>query len=181
MPKSEQTPIDPNAPPSRSQQRREALDVLQVAESLATMTDAQLAPIALDDDLLAEIHRARAFTSHVARKRQVQFLAKQLRRDEQATHNVRAALEQQQLLARRSRFDLHRAEVWRDRLLAEGDDSLGELLASHPDADRQRLRQLIRQALADAKAAKPPRAARELFRVLREMLSDDAAEQIQDG
>lgn len=180
MPKSEQTPVDPNAPPSRSQQRREALDVLRIAESLAAMTDSQLAPIALDDDLLAEICRTRAITSHVARKRQLHFLAKQLRRDEQATDKVRAALELQQHQARRLHADLHRVEAWRDRLIAEGDDSLAELLAAHPDADRQHLRQLIRQARVDAKAGKPPRAARELFRILRELLSEETIDLAQD-
>src|SRR3546814_358644 len=102
MPKSAQTPVDPAAPPSRSQQRREALDVLRLAEALARMTDAERGPLALDAELLAEVDRARAFTAHGARKRQIQYLAKQLRKDDKAVAAIRALLDAERLRARRA-------------------------------------------------------------------------------
>jgi ribosome-associated protein len=167
MPKSAQTPIDPAAPPSRSQQRRDALDVLRLAEAIARMTDAELAPLALGADLLAEIDCARAYTSHGARKRQIQFLAKQLRHNEEAVLAIRALLDDERLRARRAAAGQHRIEAWRDRLVAEGDAALEELLAAHPCADPRNLRRLARQAHAETGSRKPPRAARELFRELR--------------
>src|ERR1700729_2711646 len=66
--------------PSRSQLRREALDVLKLAQALAALSDQQLSHVPLDDDLLDEVRRARAVTQQIARKRQIQFLAKQLRK-----------------------------------------------------------------------------------------------------
>src|SRR5690606_40270418 len=68
---------------------------------------------------------------------------------------------------------LHRAERWRERLLAEGDAALAELLDAHPDADRQKLRQLVRSALDEQARNKPPRAFRELFKLLRGMLAQE--------
>jgi ribosome-associated protein len=70
---------------------------------------------------------------------------------------------------------MHRIETWRMRLLDEGDEALGEFIVEHPSADRQRLRQLVRNALTERKADKPPHAYRELFRALREASGGDDA------
>ena len=51
-----------------------------------------------------------------------------------------------------------------------------ELLAAHPGADRQKLRQLVRNAHEERKRNKPPRAYRELFRELREVLAIEGAD-----
>src|SRR5690606_385829 len=66
---------------------------------------------------------------------------------------------------------LHRAEHWRERLLDDGDAALGDLLGEHPHADRQKLRQLVRNALEERHRNRPPRAYRELFREIRDLLS----------
>lgn len=176
MPKPTPTPVDPDAPPSRSRQRREALDVLRLAEALARMTDAEIAPLGLDAELLAEIDRARAFTSHGAHKRQVQYLARQLRNDAEAVAAIRNLLDAQRLHARRAARDQHLVEAWRDRFVAEGDAVLGEFLAAYPHADPRALRRLARQAHAEAGSHKPPRAARELFRELRCLLADPSSD-----
>lgn len=159
--------------PSRSKLRREALDVLRLAQGLVELTDAQLGRIPLTEDLLDEVRRARAVTQQIARKRQTQFLAKQMRKlDEVELGSVRAALERDRNAARREAAGLHRIEQWRDRLIDGGDDALGEFLAQHPESDRQHLRTLARQARVERERNKPPHAARELFRTLREMMGD---------
>ena len=155
--------------PSRSQERREALAVLDLAKRLVELSDAQLAHLALDDDLHAEVLAARRITQQIARKRQTQFLAKQLRKRAEALEPIRAALEHDKDQSRRETAALHRIEHWRDRLLDGGDEALTQLLADFPQADRQQLRQLVRNALAERKANRPPHAFRELFRVLREL------------
>ena len=70
---------------------------------------------------------------------------------------------------------MHRVEHWRERLLAEGDAALAGLLEEHPSADRQRLRQLVRNANEEKLRNKPPRAFRELFRELRALLQQGVA------
>ncbi|MFX5945225.1 DUF615 domain-containing protein, partial [Acinetobacter baumannii] len=54
--------------PSRSQQRREALEVLELGERLASLSDAQLARLPIPDTLLPHIVETRRITSHIARK-----------------------------------------------------------------------------------------------------------------
>jgi len=162
---------DGDETPSRSQLRREALDVLRLAGALADLSDAQLAAVPLTDDLRDEVKRTRAVKQQIARKRQTQFLAKQMRKledDELAA--IRASLEHDKELARRDTAALHRVEQWRDRLIAEGDDALNSLLAEFPHTDRQRLRHLARQARVEREQNKPLHAYRDLFRELRELL-----------
>lgn len=163
-----------NVEVSRSQKRREALDVLKLAHALVELSDAQLARVPLSDELRDEVMRARAVTQQIARKRQTQFLAKHLRRREDELEPVRAMLEHDRDHSRRETAHLHRVEQWRDRLIADGDNALTELLQHFPHGDRQHLRQLARQARAERDANKPPHAQRELFRALRETF--DAAE-----
>ncbi len=57
--------------PSRSQQRREALEVLELAEKLAALTPTQLAKLPIPDDLLPHLEQTRKITAHIARKRQL--------------------------------------------------------------------------------------------------------------
>ncbi len=157
---------------SRSAQRREALDVLALAQQLVALDAGRLAKLPLGEHLPPFIEQARRITSHIARKREIAFLAKQLRReDDEALDAIRDALEVGGEAARIDAARLHRAEDWRERLLGDdGDAALGALLDEFPGADRQRLRQLVRNALAERKANKPPRAFRELFREVRALL-----------
>ncbi len=161
--------------PSRSEQRRAALDVLALGERLVALSEAQLEKLPIPEDLVPHIQDARRITSHVAHKRQLAFLAKQMRREDDATLDaIRDALDVGGEAGRRETALLHRVEGWRDRLLAEGDEALSELLGEFPDADRQHLRQLTRNAIDERNRNKPPHAFRELFRVLRELLAEPA-------
>jgi ribosome-associated protein len=173
----------PSAPDevSRSQRRREALDVLRLAHALSEMSDAQLKSVPLSEDLLEEVRRTRAVRQQIARKRQNQYLAKQMRKlDDEALEAIRAALEHDRDRARRETAELHQVESWRERLIAEGDDALGELLAAFPRADRQHLRQLARQAHGERASGRPPHAYRELFRSLRDLFGTTPDEPVSD-
>jgi ribosome-associated protein len=153
---------------SRSEQRRQALGVLELAEKLASLTPTQLSKLPIPDDLLPHLEHTRKITAHIARKRQLAFLAKQMRReDEETLDAIRDALDEDGVAARRETAALHRVEDWRERLLADGDAALAELLDEYPAADRQHLRQLVRNANEEKLRNKPPRAFRELFRELR--------------
>lgn len=162
--------------PSRSQQRREALDVLALVQRLSALTATELSKLPVPEALLAHFDDLRRITAHGARKRQLAFVAKQLRReDDEALDAIRDALEASGEAARQDTALLHRAEAWRDRLLDEGDVALAALLDECPAADRQQLRQLVRNALDERTKQRPPRAARELFRTLRELLGGASA------
>ena len=162
--------------PSRKQNRREALEVLALAEALVGLPDGRLAKLPVPDSLMPHIADTRRITSHIARKRQIAFLAKQMRREDEATlEALRDALDAGGEAARIDTARLHRAEQWRLRLLDEGDTALAALLDEYPNADRQKLRQLVRNALAERAKNKPPAAFRELFRELRDVFAGAGA------
>lgn len=161
--------------PSRSEQRRAALDVLELGQQLVALSAAQLARLPIPDELMPHIRETQRITSYGARKRQLAFLAKQMRRqDDDTLDAIRDAMSKDGDAARRETAALHRAEALRDALLGDdGDAVLTDLLAAHPQADRQKLRQLVRNAREERAKNKPPRAFRELFRELRDLLTQD--------
>jgi ribosome-associated protein len=157
--------------PSRSQNRREALEILALGEKLVSLTEAQLAKLPVPESLLPHIRDCKRITAQIAHKRQLQYLAKQMRREsDEALDAIRDALDEKGEAARREVAAMHRVETWRERLLEEGDAALAQLLDEHPAADRQVLRQLVRNTLEERKRNKPPRAFRELYRELRDLL-----------
>lgn len=160
---------------SRSENRRQALEVLALGEKLVSLTPAQLAKLPIPEDLMPHIEYTKRITSHGARKRQLAFLAKHMRRETDATlQAIRDVLDVSSDVSRREVAQLHRVELWRDRLIAGGDAALAELLEIVPDADRQQLRTLVRNAQAEKAKNKPPRAYREIFQVLRELMLGQA-------
>lgn len=163
--------------PSRTQQRQAALDVLALSHQLVALSAAQLDKLPIPENLRPHIGDTQRIASPIARKRQMAFLAKQMRREDDATLDaIRDALDAGGEAARRETAALHRVEVWRERLLADGDAALAELLTEYPAADRQRLRQLVRNAIDERTKNKPPHSYRELFRELRELLAHDSGE-----
>ena len=165
--------------PSRTQQRREALAVLTLAGQLMELPPSRLAKLDMPEDVRREIDITRRITSHGARKRQLAFLAKVMRRygeDEFAA--VRAELGENREKQRQENAVMHRLESMRDRLIAEDESALSELINEHPQVDRQHLRSLVRQARIEKETPnKPPRAYREIFQLLKELnQSDEASE-----
>ena len=157
--------------PSRGDLRRESLAVLELAHRLVEQPAARLAQLPLSEDLLALAVAAQRITAQIARKRQIGFLAKKLRReDDETLEAIRAAMEHDKADSRRDTAALHRIEAMRDHLIADGDSALTELLDEYPHADRQHLRQLARNAREEKLRNKPPHAFRELFRELRELM-----------
>lgn len=157
--------------PSRSQKRREALEVFELAERVVGLTDTQLKKLPLDDALRAAVQHTRRITRNIARKREIQYLAKLLRRDDDAVAAIRAHLEVDRDTQRRENARFHRLEQLRDRLV-EDESVLTEVIDTYPDADRQQLRQLVKKARDERAANRPPAAYRELFKQLRGL--DDA-------
>jgi ribosome-associated protein len=152
---------------SKSQRRREALEIKSLALELINLSQSKLGRVPLDDMVRAAIMEARQFNSHGARKRQMLYVAKLLRRDD--PEPILLALEKFDGEAREITGRQHRSEAWRDFLLEAGDTAIGELMKCRMDTDVQAIRQLIRNASREAARNKPPVSARSLFRILREM------------
>jgi ribosome-associated protein len=163
--------------PSRTQQRREALAVLALASQLVELPASRLVRLELPDDVRREIETTRRITAHGARKRQMAFLAKVMRRfGEEDFAAVRAELGENREKQRQDTAAMHRLEAIRDRLVDGDDAALAEVIAEHPQVDRQHLRSLVRQARLERETPnKPPRAFREIFQLLKELAQDAAS------
>jgi ribosome-associated protein len=151
---------------SKSQLKREAEALQEIGEQLIAMSAHELDSLPLPDGLASAIEAARQMKKG-ALKRQRQYIGKLMR--ELDPEPIIQALEAQKTQALEQNRNFHKLETWRDRLLSEGDAALNELLDDYPRADRQKLRQLMRQAKKESEQGKPPKSARNLFRYLREL------------
>ena len=166
-------------PPSKSQLKREAEAVQQLGKELVELPAARfaamMAKLDLPEDLREALVTCRAIHARGGRKRQLQYIGKLMRAIDTST--IRQALEG---LAGKDRAEaavLHRLERWRERLIAEGDAALAQLLDECPMAERQSLRQLVMKARKERDADQPPVAARALFRALRELMANQGDEE----
>ena len=153
--------------PSKTQRKRQMHELQALGERLAALNGQQLDAIGLPEDLRAAVAEASRITRHEARRRHLQYIGKLMR--EVDPEPIREKLAVWDGVSREHGAKLHLAERWRERLL-EDEAALAEILREHPDADSQRLRSLVRAAVAERDAARAPRSYRELFRLLREIL-----------
>ena len=151
---------------SKSQRKREALETTRLAAELMEIDSTGLGQIPLDPTVRAAVDEGRSIQSRIARKRHTQYVGKLLRRID--TEPIVAALQLRREQARREVAGHHRAEAWRDRLLELGDDAVASLANARRDIDVQALRQQLRNARRQQAAARPPSAAREIYRLLRD-------------
>jgi len=158
---------------SKQQQKREAEAAQQMGREMVELAqsrfNALIEQLDLPEDLQQALQAAREIKSHEAHRRQLQYIGKLMRGIETAP--IEQALAQLRQGGQLARAEQHRLEDWRDRLLGEEQNALDELLQLHPQADATRLRKWIAQARKEAAEHQPPRAARLLFRYLRDSLS----------
>lgn len=163
--------------PNKSALKRESAELEKLGEALIALPKEHLGQIGMNPALHDAVALAQNIANHHgAFKRQRKFITKLLREAEaEDLAAIRAQLKRQTRQDASAVRQLHNIEHWRDRLLAGGDQDLNALLAEHLDADRQKLRQLLRDARKERQAEAPPRSARLLFKYLRELM---AAEEI---
>jgi ribosome-associated protein len=163
--------------PSKSAKKRE-MDALQdLGTQLVALSVDRLKKINLPDNLREAVREAQRISSHGAKRRQFQLIGKLMRDIDPAP--IQEALDEVNGISAAATARMHHLEKLRIRLL-EDEKVLGEIAAAHPDADLQRLRQLRRNALKEQELSKPPRAFRELFKVLRELESAPSEEVVAD-
>ena len=136
--------------------------------ALAELSESQLKEMRLGEDLLEALLEAKRIRSHEAKRRQMQYIGRLMREVDPAP--IRSRLAELEGSSAQASARHRRLETWRERLLGD-DEALTAFAAEHPGADLQALRTLIRNARKEQKESKPPRAYRELFRVLKEIES----------
>ncbi|CAA9892613.1 conserved hypothetical protein [Candidatus Methylobacter favarea] len=157
--------------PNKTQIKKSIAVLFALGEEMSKLSAAQLKNLELPEKLYKALSEVAGMPPTGARKRLLKFIAGQLHKmDVEPFVEKLARLKNQSAHAVREH---HYAERWRDRLIAEGNEALTALLSEQPNADRQQLRQLLRNAQKEAQAAKPPKSARLLYRYLKDLFEDD--------
>jgi len=154
---------------SKTQLKREAKEVQDVARDLAALSNAQLEKLQLNDEIMASIDEFKRIKKADAQNRHLRYMARLLR----------ALPEMDEIIEKAERFktgsqaqlaQLNKLERWRERLINGSNQDFQAFVEQFPTADIQHLRQLIRNAQKEAKQ-EPPKtvAAKKLFKQLREI------------
>ena len=164
--------------------RKVESDALQdLGEALLGLRPKLLEPLQLPEKLMEALAEHKRLTNFEAKRRQMQFIGKLMRKlEDSQVEAAKAALEEQRTGVSVEQTNILVAEQWRDRLI-DNDDNLGIWLDQFPATDVQQVRTLMRQVRKDEATAKqkavdaeakgqilPPakkgNAYRELFKVV---------------
>jgi len=161
----DETEDDDSGRRSYKERKAESIELGRLAKALSELGASALADLPLPDDVREALAVARA-RERAARVRELRRVVALLR-----AHDITSmdALARDAGRMRRQRSAREQAyEAWRERLVSEGDRALAELVAEHPTADAQRLRQLVRQAQRDPGSDKSKQALRSVLRLVRQ-------------
>ncbi len=153
--------------PSKSQLKRDSQALQNMGGLLVDMTEGKLQKFDLPDNLREAIYEARRLKSREAKRRHLQYIGKIMRTID--TDIIQHTLDKMDHQSQTYRQHFSQLEGWRDRLITGGMPVIEEFIQQHPEADRQQLRNLQRQANRELEKKKPPAAARKLFAYLREL------------
>lgn len=157
--------------PNKTQIKYDIAETAKLSEELTHLSPSQLAVMELPPVIGKAIVEAKKMPANkAARKRQLKFITAQLRKIE--LDLVTETLERLKTKSAHGVREHHQAETWRDQLIAsENNATLTELLNDYPQADRQHIRQLQRNAKKEINAEKSPKSARLLYHYLKELIS----------
>ncbi|MBN6711515.1 hypothetical protein B0186_07395 [Canicola haemoglobinophilus] len=155
---------------SKSEIKRDAEALKKLGEKLVDLTKTNLEKMPLDESLRDAVELAQRLQKE-ARRRQIQYIGKLLRAID--PEPIQEALDKLENKHQQQQAMLHKLELLRDELVEKGDNTLTELLIDYPQADRQYLRNLIRSAQKEREQNKPPKAYREIFQYLKELVLEE--------
>ena len=152
---------------SKTEVKRQMHALQELGAKLTQLNKDQLNKLNLGQQLRDAIDEFHRIKSNGAQKRHLQFIGKIMRTEDAEQIEQSIGLFEAGHQAHTQAF--HKLEVWRDKLINEGNNALQAYIDENPQADVQHLRQLIRNAQKELKQEKPPASARKLFKYLREI------------
>ena len=154
--------------PSKTRRKRAMHELQALGARLAGLRDDQLARFELPEPLRDALRETRSVRTREGRRRQLQYVGRLMREVDPAP--IRAALAALDGVSAAATAAHHRAERWRERLLAD-DAALVEFARECPSADLQALRSCLREARRERGMARPPRHYRALFHLVKTALA----------
>jgi len=154
-----------DAKPSKSARKRDHLALQSLGEKLIPLELADLEKLALDEPLLDAVVHAKSIQSRSALRRQRQLIGKLMR--EVDADAIQASLDKLGMQDRLSRETFRKAELWRDRIAAEGAAALAEFTALTDNFNTEcdtELQKLLRELKAARNEPAKLRVRRRIFR-----------------
>jgi len=158
---------------SKSERKRQSTRLQDLGAELVKLSPETLARIDMPENLREAIMECRRFSKHEAVRRQMQYIGK-IMRDIDA-EPIADQLAQLQAPSRAQTAVFHRAEQWRDEMLANPVEAVERFVKDYPEADPGRLRSLVGSVAAERASGKGPRHFRELFHTINKILQDHHA------
>jgi ribosome-associated protein len=152
---------------SKSQLKRESQALQDMGSQLVEMPEGQLTKFNLPENLKDAIYEARRLKNREGKRRQLQYIGKLMRTADISF--IQETLDMMDHQSQTYRQHFQQLENWRDRIIKEGATAIEALIEKYPQADRQQLRNLQRQAARELTQKKPPSASRKIFAYLREL------------
>jgi ribosome-associated protein len=160
---------DLDAGPSKSELKRQMTERQKLAEVLAALSSDALKTIPMDEAIKAAVAETNKIKTFEAIRRHKQYLGKLMRfLNDEELDTIQKRLDAIQGVSKAETAKLHYLESYRDRLVAN-DETFTKMIEQYPDMDIQNMRTLIRNARKEKETNRPPKAFREIFRVLKEM------------
>ena len=159
--------LDSRAGTSKSQRKRDSTALQDLGAALVELSPERLAKIEMPGNLREAVLAAQRISKHGGHKRQLQYIGKLMRSVD--PEPIREALDALAGVSATEKARMHYLENLRARLLEHETRTLAEIVAAHPGADLQQLRQLCRNARKEHEQQKPPRSFREIFRFLKSL------------
>jgi ribosome-associated protein len=165
--------------PNKTLIKKEIGILFKLAEEMSVLSAAHLKSLELPEKIHKAVVEVSVMKLNGARKRLLKFIAGQLHK-----MDVDPILERLARIKTQSAHvvrEHHITERWRDRLINDGNDALTELMDEHPQADRQKLRHLVRNAQKEAELAAPPKSSRLIYQYLKALFSNSEEEDEEDA
>ena len=150
---------------SRTELKREAQEFHQLGSEIAKMGKKQRERLPLNDDLKeAMVVADKISNKSDAYRRHLNYIAKTLR----TVENIEAIIDVMLNKNNQAEVLVKKIEQLRSDLIEQGDSLINETIEQFPSLDRQKMRQLVRNAAKEVKAEKPGKGYKELFQYLKD-------------
>ena len=162
--------LDADLPTSKTKLKAEADAQQALGVRLSELPKDRLIKLNLPEELFTAVMDTKKITANGAIRRHRQYLGRLMREVDTAPIIEQLSRWEGKNTAENAYF--HGLERWRDRLISDA-NALSEFMALHPTTDSQQLRALIRNAQKEHLANKPPKSSREIFKLLRDITSNE--------
>jgi len=161
--------------PNKTQLKRELKALHELSRELVNLPRTHFDALPLSERIKEQIFAAKHFKK-AALQRQLRFISGLMQEED-----IKAIREALRLIKRPHKQNVerfHQLETWRDQLIAGNNTVFADVLKQYPHAERQYMRQLIRNANKEAAQNRSPKAARLLFQYLQALKKSKGSDSI---